>query len=354
MKKIIIIVSKKDSFYTSGVGKYILSYIPFFEKDFNINFIFQPSHHNLISGYLWRLFKLPKILKKNYYDDIKIFYDESFLLSTRKWMNNKSIMIVHHTYQFSVTSLFDFIFFILSYIWFNFFLNNSNNIVAVSKNTANDIIKNNFVNKNKINIISNSIDIKNVDKISFISKDEFISKYWLPKNKKILLIVASTETRKNIPTILKVLSKLWEDYIVVRLWKTSPWNQSTIIENLILNFHLENRYFVFSWVNDIDMYHFYKYSYCLLCPSLFEWFWRPIIEAQSVGCPVISTNKWWLKEVTNNSCFIINNPNDIEEWLFNILNIQKYNLIEDGYKNIQNYNTTKLATNWINLLNSIK
>jgi glycosyltransferase involved in cell wall biosynthesis len=228
MKRLVIIASKRSGFPTSWVGKYILAYVPFFQSSgYIVEYLFQPEKHGLIDGYLWRLFILPRILRKEYRDDIKIFYDESFLTSLRRWMKKTSIVIVHHTYGIETSGLLDKVFKVIWYIGFHFFLRHTSSIITVSHETKKVLEQSNYRKNIPIVCIPNSVSKPEFNPLESL---EYLD---LPSNKKIILFVASTETRKNVPTAIQVLSQLPEEYILVRVWKMSIWNQQTIIRRMI-------------------------------------------------------------------------------------------------------------------------
>ena len=54
---------------------------------------------------------------------------------------------------------------------------------------------------------------------------------------------------------------------------------------------------------------FYIKMKCLVYPSLYEGFGLPILEAMSLGCPVISSDGGSLKGVGGDSCLYFNASN---------------------------------------------
>ena len=56
----------------------------------------------------------------------------------------------------------------------------------------------------------------------------------------------------------------------------------------------------------------YKLASFLIYPSLYEGFGLPVVEAYAAGCPVITSNRGSLKEITGNAAFIVN-PESTED-----------------------------------------
>ena len=100
------------------------------------------------------------------------------------------------------------------------------------------------------------------------------------------------------------------------------------------------------------------YSSCdlLWFASIHEGFGMPVIEAQQIEIPVITSNNSSLKWVSGNGAFFISNPKDIEE---NKLAITKvlYNyeirekLINEGKANLKRFSISKFKKDYHNFLN---
>ena len=138
-----------------------------------------------------------------------------------------------------------------------------------------------------------------------------------------MLNVGSEESRKNIITILKVMKEL-DDYVFIKIWR--PIMKQNREEHLkfIKDNKLENKVYFIDFVEtNEDLVKFYNIADIFLFPSLFEWFWRPPIEAQACWCPVISSDKWGLKEVLLDSAIILENPENVNELMSNITLLEK-------------------------------
>ena len=327
MKKIVIFVTKKSLFTNSWVGKYIWNYIPFLKENFDVEVFYQPEEHWMISWLFWRFFTLPKIIKREYKDYIKIFFDENFLISARRKYAKDTIAIVHHyPFKTKVTNLKEHMVRWLSFVTFNTILRKIPNIIVVSNKTK-DVLKSIWIKEKYITVIPNSVDLscyKVLNEGEKTNKKEIISKkYKGPVDKKWLLYVWSNESRKNLLTLFKVLSKLPDDYILVRVWKDWSIEELEKMNKIIDENNLKNRYYHLQDLSEEDLISLYQISDIYLMPSLYEWFGRPIIEAQACWCPVISTKCWALEEVCGDWAILINNPMDEKEYIKNINKILK-------------------------------
>ena len=358
-KKIVIIVWKESQFQNSWVGKYIWNYIPYLKENFNVEIFYQPEKHWMVSWFYWRIFTLPKIIKKEYKDYIKVFYDENFLISVRPKYAKSTIVIVHHyPFKTKVTNLKEHIIRWLSFITFNTILRKIHHIVVVSNKTK-ETLKEIWIKEKYITVIPNSVDIsyyKVLNEEEKNKKRENISKkYKVPMDKKWLLYVWSNESRKNLLTLFKVLSKLSDDYILVRVWKDWGTEELEKMNKIINENNLKNRYYHLQDLSEEDLISLYQVSDVYLMPSLYEWFGRPIIEAQACWCPVISTKCWALEEVCWEWALLLNDPMDENEYIENINKIleikgdltEKWKLNAEKYSNEKNVNMFISIVNWL-------
>lgn len=356
MKKILIIVTKKSLFMNSGVGKYIWNYIPYLREKFDVEVFYQPEEHWMVSWLCWRFFVLPRILKKKYNDYIKIFFDENFLISARPKYAKSTIAIVHHyPFKTKVTNLKEHMVRWLSFMTFNTILRKIHHIVVVSNQTKN-VLKEIWINEKHMTVIPNSVDLScykilnNDEKI--VKKEELSKKYNVSIDKKRLLYVWSNESRKNLLTLFKTLSKLSNEYILVRVWKDWSIEELEKMNKIINENNLKNRYYHLQDLSEEDLISLYQVSDIYLMPSLYEWFWRPIIEAQACWCPVISTKCWALEEVCGDWASLVKNPMDENEYLKCIESIiaKEDTLIKKWKLNASKYSTELNAEKFESLI----
>lgn len=82
----------------------------------------------------------------------------------------------------------------------------------------------------------------------------------------------------------------------------------------------------------------------LLLASLYEGFGLPILEAQSCGCPVITSNIASMPEISGGGAILVNpkSSNDIAEAVVIMRdNIRRQELIKKGFNNVKDFNWKK-------------
>ncbi len=294
-----------------------------------------------------------------YRNKIKIFWDEWMLFFTLFpfFPYQNSIFIVHDIRNFDLTaknkSIFQKVFFWL--------LRKSHNnmkkaemIIVVSEFTKDLLIKHYWVKKENIKLICSAFDLsifKKLDNKEWIRKI-LLKKYKISSDKKIILNVWSEESRKNIITILKVMGKL-DDYIFVKIWKPGVIQNREEHLRYIKEHKLEEKVYFIDYIEEMEeLVWFYNIADVFLFPSLFEWFWRPPIEAQACWCPVISSKEWSLWEVLADSCLFIKDPENVDEiidliWKFNE---NKDWMINKWLENCKRYELSKNTEYWSEIL----
>ena len=333
-----------EHFRKSGVWNYSNIYIQWLkDRWYNIFDKRIDIKNNYIRLFV-QFFIFPLQAITRYRNNTKVFRDEWMLLYTLfpLFPYKNSIFIVHDIRDFdnSVKNKT-----LLQKIYFFFVRKSLSNlkkvktIVTVSEFTKNTIIEKFWIKWDNIHVVYNSLDLNTFKVIPWINKHEFLKKYEIETDKKILLNVWSEESRKNIITILKAIKQL-NEYVFIKIWR--PIIKQNREEHLkfIKDNKLEEKVFFIDFIEtNEDLVKFYNVADIFLFPSLFEWFWRPPIEAQACGCPVISSNKWGLKEVLEDSAIILQNPENIEELLLRIWEIsnKKEGLIKKWKENVEKF-----------------
>ena len=338
-------------YINSGIYKYSFTFIKKFEQEnlLNINKEFIPFSSSSFLRIFYQLFLFPLKIIFFRRRSINIFSDESLLLATffPFFPYKNSLFIIHDFRNYNLTKrnqrITDRIYFRLLTRAFNN-LNKFKKIVVVSKFTKKTLLKKFNLSKEKLVVIENSFSFDNIKYVD--KKSSFLRKFRIKydSNKVIILTVSSDEDRKNILTCLKAILRL-RNVIFIKIGKSIIQENRNFYLNFIKKNSLNNVYFVED-VSEEDLSLFYYYSDMFLFPSSFEGFGRPPIEAQSKGCPVISSSLEVLRENLGDSVLYLKNEKSPEELIKAIKTLMnddslKKSLIEKGYSNYKNFDVDK-------------
>lgn len=114
-----------------------------------------------------------------------------------------------------------------------------------------------------------------------------------------VIMVGSIEPKKNHLYVIKEMHQLWEKDINIPLLIVGRrgWLDADIIDQIRHNRHFGKRLFWFDFVSDNDLHRLYQAARFLIFASEAEGFGLPIIEALSLGLPVLAYDTPICREV---------------------------------------------------------
>jgi glycosyltransferase involved in cell wall biosynthesis len=233
-------------------------------------------------------------------------------------------------------------------LYLRFVLNQIKNrakcIITVSDHTKQDFIRCIGQPKNAISTIYNGVHSNLYSLQSPKNIQDFQMKYNLPD--KYFLTVGIGKGHKNFEFLIRNLIVLWNQGaldIPLLLAGTSDFLPG-IMRNLPLN--IKKKIFILPRIPDLEMPILYQSSYALLYPSLYEGFGFPVVEAQAVGCPVLSSNASVLPEILNSSAEFFDPKADsnIQDKIIELSNADDSYLNEmrtKGFQNVKRFSWEK-------------
>jgi len=202
------------------------------------------------------------------------------------------------------------------YIWSVKGLKNAAKIIAVSKDTKNDLI--NFLNipSEKIVVIPQGVspEFKRINNKIILGKVK--KKYNLPD--KFILHVGQNWQYKNIEGILEIFGEIskekdFQNLFFVKVNGDWSENQNKLIDKL----GIRNRIIKLPYILLEDLVVIYNHATVLLQLSFLEGFGLTVLEAMACGCPVAVSNTPALKELVSD-CGIILDPLEKKKTIINL------------------------------------
>jgi glycosyltransferase involved in cell wall biosynthesis len=216
-------------------------------------------------------------------------------------------------------------------------------IIAVSENTKKDLMRLYQVPESKIEIVYEGYE----DNFE-IKKFKIESKFKI-QNSKFLLFIGRLEERKNILGIIKAFEILKEKYSIPHklvLAGRSGYGFSKI-EVAISSSKYNIDIVQLGFVPDEDKFQLIAQADVFMFPTLYEGFGIPVLEAQSVGVPVVTSNVSSLPEVAGDSAILVD-PNDsvsMAEQTYALISNKSLRdaIIKKGYENVEKFSCEKCA-----------
>jgi glycosyltransferase involved in cell wall biosynthesis len=257
------------------------------------------------SRILWENLILPEVIKKR---KIDLLHAAGFTLPGR--ISCKSVITIFDMTFFTMPQLH-----LASKVAYfqkmiPVALKKADKIIAISKQTKNDIINIFGVAQDKIRVIYIGAGkefrvISDKDAVEGIKQ-----KYGLPK--KYILFVGTIEPRKNIKGLIhayEVLKKKGYEHKLVIVGKRG-WHYSDIFE-AVRRLKLNSDIIFTDYVLGQDLPFIYNGASIFVYPSFYEGFGIPVLEAMSCGIPVVTSGVSSLPEIAGEAALLIN-PMDIE------------------------------------------
>jgi len=175
---------------------------------------------------------------------------------------------------------------------------------------------------------------------------------------KYLLFIGRLEKRKNIEGIIEAYEILKEKYDIPHnlVLAGSPGYDYESIKHKVESSKYKAEIIMPGFVSNEDKFELIKNCDVFLFPTFYEGFGLPILEAQILGVPVVTSNVSSLPEVGGDSVVYATptEPTSIADSTYKIISDENFKnvIIEKGYENVKRFSWEKCAEEIVKLLNS--
>jgi glycosyltransferase involved in cell wall biosynthesis len=292
--------------------------------------------------FYWRSFYLSKQLPR---DRIDIFHGLSHEIPYRFPVKQvRSVVTIHDLIFLRLPHLYRMVDRTIYERKFRYACKTADRIVAISRQTANDIVEFFNIPPEKIDVVYQGCDPVFNTNVPLIEKEALRMKYRLPES--FILYVGTIEPRKNLLTLIKALHFAKIDLPLVVIGKPTPYLNK--INEYIERHNLINIIFC-DIVHNHDLPGIYQLAHLFVYPSIFEGFGIPVLEALYSRVPVITSRVSSLTEVGGDHTLYVD-PNNVEEMAAAIkkvlmdLELQD-KMIAEGYKHARQFDADQVITN---------
>ena len=144
----------------------------------------------------------------------------------------------------------------------------------------------------KVDVIYHCVP-KHIKKIEGLDKNKLRERLGIPLDKKLILNISTTTYRKNLGMVKRIMNK-FDNFLLIRVGDQLELKNSINFKNVSP-----------SVINEL-----YNISDVFLFPSLEEGYGRPLVEAMSVGLPIVASDIPIVREVVGDSACLAD-PNDL-------------------------------------------
>lgn len=231
--------------------------------------------------------------------------------------------------------------------WTRHAIEKSAAVIAVSKTTKKDIVREYGTDENKISIIYNGYE--KTAQSSPIQKSTKENPYFL--------YVGTVQPRKNLKFLIAAFAKFLKKHPTYRLIIAGKkgW-LSDDIEPYVSSLKLEDSVSFPGYVPQEKKDELYKNARAFILPSLYEGFGIPLLEAMANKCPVLSSYESSLPEVGGEAClyFDPHEQSDLIEKMELVTTDEalRKNLIQKGAERVKAFSWDQTGEQTLLLLKS--
>ncbi|MBN2480714.1 MAG: glycosyltransferase family 4 protein [Bacteroidales bacterium] len=364
--------AKRAFFNKSGLGSYSRNLLQGLAKNYPDNnyllytpgidyTLFEPQperftikvpkrlHHRIFRSY-WRSFSLSRQLVR---DHVDIFHGLTHEIPYNFPRNKvKSLVTIHDLIFIRLPHLYRAIDRSIYETKIRYACGTSNRIIAVSKQTAMDIMEFFDVDEKKIDVVYQGCNPMFSKDLSQVEKEILRMKYLLPKS--FILYVGTIEERKNLLTLIKALYYGKIDIPIVVIGKHTRY-LNRIIE--FIEMHSLINVIFCDVVQNQDLPGIYQIADVFVYPSIYEGFGIPILEALYSRVPVITSKGGCFAEAGGPATLYID-PNNVEEMAAAIKKVLydkrlQETMIKEGYRHARNFDEEKVSSNIIQVYQKV-
>ncbi len=222
-------------------------------------------------------------------------------------------------------------------------------VICVSENTKKDVMKLYGVGEEKIEVVSEGYE-----------KQSTINNQQLTKENSYLLFIGRLEERKNVVRIIEAFEILKEKYKILHelVLVGKPGYGYARIKQQIANSKYQEVIIEKGYVTEAEKWELLQNAEAFLFPTLYEGFGLPVLEAQSVGVSVVTSNISSLPEVAGDGAIFVDpfSTESIAQGIYQVLSDQglRSGIIEKATRNVGRYSWARCAGEVAQLLLTLK
>ncbi len=256
----------------------------------------------------WHQFELPKFARELQLDVLHIPSYRRLL-----WQQPcATVATIHDLAPFHVADKYDWKRMLYGRVIVKRLAHRQHEIIAISENTARDIVHYFGVQRDRITVIHNGVDHERFQPGSRETARKLVADTHGLKAPFFLYVARLEHPGKNHIRLIQAFNEFkattgskWQ-----LVFGGSDWHGAEEIHKAIKASPVSSDIRSLGFVADAALPTLYRAADCFIYPSLYEGFGLPPVEAMACGTPVISSARGSLGEVVGNAAVIVD-PEDI-------------------------------------------
>jgi glycosyltransferase involved in cell wall biosynthesis len=184
-------------------------------------------------------------------------------------------------------------------------------IISVSESTRTDLVIRFGADPAKIDVVPHGVDHRRFRPLPPEARQSVLDRHGIQGP--YILFVGTLQPRKNISRLIDAFERLGQPDLSLVLAGGRGWLSGPIEQRLSAS-PARDRIRWLGYVPDNDLPALYGGAAAFVFPSLFEGFGMPVIEAMACGCPVVTSNRSSLPEVSGDAAILVD-PQSVESIL---------------------------------------
>jgi glycosyltransferase involved in cell wall biosynthesis len=229
----------------------------------------------------------------------------------------------------------------------------SDKIIAISKQTKQDILEFYNINETKVEVIYQSCNPIFYNALDDEAKSIIAKKHKLPES--FILSLGTIEERKNLLNIVKAMNIGQIDIPLIVIGRHTDYIHQ--VKAYISENNLEELVFFHHHIPTEDLPAIYQLASLFIYPSVFEGFGLPILESLNSGTPVITSKSGCFPEAGGKFSSYVDpfNPEEIAEAIVKILSdsILASKMTKEGKIHALNFREELIADKLIKIYQSL-
>lgn len=305
------VLSSHSRFVSNGISRYQWRIIDSLALK-RIQFVFfnlrnsETGKHRIVFqalGMVWRFLGIAANVRRS---SVDVFWGPAHRLPFVMPKDTPCVLTIHDLAWKKVGATMPAYRRVVESIIMPFSLRRADIIITVSQSTADDVLRYYPECVGKVRVIPLASSMESIVDIEPSGLQPLIP------DELYVLFVGTIEPRKNIINLLTAFSelpaKIRSEYKLVVVGDKG-WGRLRLHEK-IMSLGLTGSILMLGQVTEPHLKCLYRNAYCLAMPSLYEGFGLPIVEAQSFGVPVITSNCSSMPEVAADGAIYVD-PFDV-------------------------------------------